>query len=233
MEKDGSYYSVTVNVLVITKLLVTYDDIKDAVTLDENNVKYGYYRLSADLGETAWVNYGNTAKWNNDKGDFGFRGTFDGGNKTIATVFFSTGLFGTIGKGAVIKNITFNQNYESKRVILGYSMVGARLENVTINVKGKGATALPAVNSTGGLLTAIYCHSSEFVNVTINSQNTDIDTIFGTSAYYAYPTGVTNTFENCAVTAKSLVGLAGIDRNDNTKVLPYADVDGLTVTLPA
>ena len=234
VEKDGSYYSVTVNVLVITKLLVTYDDIKDAVTLDENNVKYGYYRLSADLGETAWVNYGNTAKWNNDKGDFGFRGTFDGGNKTIATVFFSTGLFGTIGKGAVIKNITFNQNYESKRVILGYSMVGARLENVTINVKGKGATALPAVNSTGGLLTAIYCHSSEFVNVTINSQNTDIDTIFGTSAYYAYPTGVTaNTFENCAVTAKSLVGLAGIDRNDNTKVSPYADVDGLTVTLPA
>ena len=134
----------------------------------------------------------------------------------------------------MIKNITFNQNYESKRVILGYSMVGARLENVTINVKGKGATALPAVNSTGGLLTAIYCHSSEFVNVTINSQNTDIDTIFGTSAYYAYPTGVTaNTFENCAVTAKSLVGLAGIDRNDNTKVSPYADVDGLTVTLPA
>ena len=235
VEKDGSYYSVTVNVLVITKLLVTYDDIKDAVTLDENNVKYGYYRLSADLGETAWVNYGNIAKWNNnDKGDFGFRGTFDGGNKTIATVFYSTGLFGTIGKGAVIKNITFNQNYESKRLILGYSMVGARLENVTINVKGKGATALPAVNSAGGLLTAIYCHSSEFVNVTINSQNTDIDTIFGTSAYYTYPTGVTaNTFENCAVTAKSLVGLAGIDRNDNTKVSPYADVDGLTVTLPA
>ena len=234
VEKDGSYYSVTVNVLVITKVLVTYDDIKDAVTLDENNVKYGYYRLSADLGETAWVDYGNTAKWNNDKGDFGFRGTFDGGNKTIATVFYSTGLFGTIGKGAVIKNITFNQNYESKRVILGYSMVGARLENVTINVKGKGATALPAVNSTGGLLTAIYCHSSEFVNVTINSQNTDIDTIFGTSAYYTYPTGVTaNTFENCAVTAKSLVGLAGIDRNDNTKVSPYTDVDGLTVTLPA
>ena len=235
VEKDGSYYSVTVNVLVITKVLVTYDDIKDAVTLDENNVKYGYYRLSADLGETAWVNYGNIAKWNNnDKGDFGFRGTFDGGNKTIATVFFSTGLFGTIGKGAVIKNITFNQNYESKRLILGYSMVGARLENVTINVKGKGATALPAVNSAGGLLTAVYCHSSEFVNVTINSQNTDIDTIFGTSAYYTYPTGVTaNTFENCAVTAKSLVGLAGIDRNDNTKVSPYTDVDGLTVTLPA
>ena len=234
VEKDGSYYSVTVNVLVITKVLVTYDDIKDAVTLDENNVKYGYYRLSADLGETAWVNYGNIAKWNNDKGDFGFRGTFDGGNKTIATVFYSTGLFGTIGKGAVIKNITFNQNYESKRLILGYSMVGARLENVTINVKGKGATALPAVNSAGGLLTAIYCHSSEFVNVTINSQNTDIDTIFGTSAYYTYPTGVTaNTFENCAVTAKSLVGLAGIDRNDNTKVSPYTDVDGLTVTIGA
>ena len=235
VEKDGKYYVVTVKVLVITKTLETYNDIKEAVTLDSNKVKYGYYRLVASLGETEWVNYGNLEKWNsNDKGEYGFRGTFDGGNNTIATVFFSSGLFGTIGKGAVIKNITLTQNnYVSTRMILGYSMVGATLENVTINVKGKGATALPAVNSVGGLLTAVYCHSTKFINVVINSQNTDVDTLFGTSAYYTYPAGVANTFENCTMTTKSLVGLAGIDRNDNTKVSSYEGISGLTVTVTA
>lgn len=232
VNKDGKYYIVTANVLVVTKMLTSYNDIKEAVTLDSNNVKYGYYKLGADLIEDKWVDFGSIAKWTNDNGDFGFRGTFDGGNHSISNVFYSKGLFGTIGKGAVIKNITFNQKYEAKRVILGYSMVGATLENVTINVKGAGATALPAVNSTGGLLTAIYCHSSEFVNVTINAQNIDIDTLFGTCAYYTYPANYTaNTYKNCVMTAKSLVGLAGADRNDNTKVLPYNDIVGLTIKL--
>ena len=232
VQKDGTYYNVTVNVLVITKTLKTYEDIKEAVTLDSNKVKYGYYKLVASLGETAWVNYGNIDKWNgNDKGEYGFRGTFDGGNNTIATVFYSSGLFGTIGKGAVIKDITLTQNsYVSTRMILGYSMVEATLENVTINVKGAGTKTLPAVNSVGGLLTAVYCHSSKFIDVKINSQNTDIDTLFGTSAYYTYPANVKNTFIRCEVKAKSLVGLACTDRNDNTVLLPYTGIDGLTVT---
>lgn len=235
VEKDGQYTNYNKEVLIVTKTLKTYEDIKEAVTLDSNKVKYGYYRLVASLGETDWVNYGNIDKWNgNDKGEYGFRGTFDGGNNTIATVFYSSGLFGTIGKGAVIKDITLTQNnYVSTRMILGYSMVGATLENVTINVKGAGTKTLPEVNSVGGLLTAVYCHSSKFIDVKIISQNTDIDTLFGTSAYYTYPANVTNTFTRCEVKAKSLVGLSCTDRNDNTVLLPYTGIDGLTVTLGA
>ena len=235
VEKDGQYTNYNKEVLIVTKTLKTYEDIKEAVTLDSNKVKYGYYRLVASLGETDWVNYGNIDKWNgNDKGEYGFRGTFDGGNNTIATVFYSSGLFGTIGKGAVIKDITLTQNnYVSTRMILGYSMVGATLENVTINVKGAGTKTLPKVNSVGGLLTAVYCHSSKFIDVKIISQNTDIDTLFGTSAYYTYPANVTNTFTRCEVKAKSLVGLSCTDRNDNTVLLPYTGIDGLTVTLGA
>ena len=231
VEKDGQYTNYNKEVLIVTKELQTYDDIKAAVTLNGRKVKYGYYRLTGSLGETTWVNYGNIDKWNgNDKGEYGFRGTFDGGNNTIATVFFSSGLFGTIGKGAVIKDITLTQNnYVSTRMILGYSMVGATLENVTINVKGAGTKTLPKVNSAGGLLTAVYCHSSKFIDVKIISQNTDIDTLFGTSAYYTYPANVTNTFTRCEVKAKSLVGLACTDRNDNTVLLPYTGIDGLTV----
>lgn len=235
VEKDGQYTNYNKEVLIVTKTLKTYEDIKEAVTLDSNKVKYGYYRLVASLGETDWVNYGNIDKWNgNDKGEYGFRGTFDGGNNTIATVFYSSGLFGTIGKGAVIKDITLTQNnYVSTRMILGYSMVGATLENVTINVKGAGTKTLPKVNLVGGLLTAVYCHSSKFIDVKIISQNTDIDTLFGTSAYYTYPANVTNTFTRCEVKAKSLVGLSCTDRNDNTVLLPYTGIDGLTVTLGA
>ena len=153
VEKDGQYTNYNKKVLIVTKELQTYDDIKAAVTLNGRNVKYGYYRLTGSLGETTWVNFGTTSVgekpnnvdvWKNDDGEFGFRGTFDGGNNTLATVFYSTGLFGTIGKGAVIKNITLTQNeYVATRMLLGYSMVGATLENVTINVKGAGTTTYP------------------------------------------------------------------------------------------
>ena len=244
VEKDGQYTNYNKKVLIVTKELQTYDDIKAAVTLNGRNVKYGYYRLTGSLGGTTWVNFGTTSVgekpnnvdvWKNDDGEFGFRGTFDGGNNTLATVFYSTGLFGTIGKGAVIKNITLTQNeYVATRMLLGYSMVGATLENVTINVKGAGTTTLPDVSQwqVGGLLTAIYAHSNEFKNVTINSENTDVDTIFGSCSYYSYPAvGATNKFEECVIATKSLIGLACTNNADKT-VTTAVGVGGLTVNVP-
>ena len=244
VEKDGQYTNYNKEVLIVTKELQTYDDIKAAVTLNGRNVKYGYYRLTSSLGEAGWVNFGTVSVgekpnkvdiWKNDNGESGFRGTFDGGNNTIANVFFSTGLFGTIGKGAVIKNITLTQkDYTSTRMLLGYSMVGATLENVTINVKGAGTTTLPDVTKwqVGGLLTAIYAHSNEFKNVTINSENTDVDTIFGNCGYYDYPANYrSNVYENFTVNVKSLLGLACIDRTNKT-VTTAVGVNGLTVNIP-
>ena len=244
VEKDGQYTNYNKEVLIVTKELQTYDDIKAAVTLNGRNVKYGYYRLTSSLGEAGWVNFGTVSVgekpnkvdiWKNDNGELGFRGTFDGGNNTIANVFFSTGLFGTIGKGAVIKNITFTQKeYVATRMLLGYSMVGATLENVTINVKGAGTTTLPDVTKwqVGGLLTAIYAHSNEFKNVTINSENTDVDTIFGNCGFYDYPANYkSNVYENFTVNVKSLLGLACIDRTNKT-VTTAVGVNGLTVNIP-
>lgn len=244
VEKDGQYTNYNKKVLIVTKELQTYDDIKAAVTLNGRNVKYGYYRLTSSLGEAGWVNFGTVSVgekpnkvdiWKNDNGESGFRGTFDGGNNTIANVFFSTGLFGTIGKGAVIKNITFTQKqYVATRMLLGYSMVGATLENVTINVKGAGTTTLPDVTKwqVGGLLTAIYAHSNEFKNVTINSENTDVDTIFGNCGFYDYPANYkSNVYENFTVNVKSLLGLACIDSTNKT-VTTAVGVNGLTVNIP-
>lgn len=222
---DGNYTEYKKKLLVVTKEIKSLDDLKTAVALDSNYVKYGYYRLTSDINTTEWINYGNTSKWNNN-GDYGFRGTFDGNGKTISAVFFSTGLFGTIGNGAVIKNITLTQNeYVGGRMILGYSMVGAKLENVKINVKGKGTTAIPTtisegktVGVAGGLLTAIYAHSNDFENVVVDARNTDVDTLFGSCVYYGYPTAYeANRFTNCDVIAKSIIGLACTDNAEGIK----------------
>lgn len=225
VEKDGQYTNYNKEVLIVTKEIKSLDDLKAAVALDSNYVKYGYYRLTSDINTTEWINYGNTSKWNNN-GDYGFRGTFDGNGKTISTVFFSTGLFGTIGNGAVIKNITLTQNeYVGGRMILGYSMVGAKLKNVKINVKGKGTKAIPTtvsngktVGVAGGLLTAIFAHSNDFENVVVDAKDTDVDTLFGSCVYYGYPTGYeANRFTNCDVIAKSIIGLACIDNAEGIK----------------
>ena len=254
VEKAGKHYLIKKKVLVITKEIENLADLKAAVALDGNYTKFGYYRLKDDIvcdtnkvdekkKPAEWIDYGSTSVnidgkkfdfWKNDAGNYGFRGTFDGNNKTISSIFYSTGLFGTIGNGAVIKNITLTQkDYVATRMLLGYSMVGAKLENVTVNVNGKGTTTLPDVTKwqVGGLLTAIYAHSNEFKNVAINSKNTDVDTIFGSCSYYSYPAvGATNKFEGCVITAKSLIGLACTD-NKNKTVTPYKKVEGLTVTV--
>ena len=254
VEKDGQYTNYNKEVLIVTKEIENLADLKAAVALDGNYTKFGYYRLKDNIvcdtnkvenGKPAeWIGYGSTSVtiggkkldfWKNDAGNYGFRGTFDGNNKTISSIFYNTGLFGTTGNGAVIKNITLTQkDYTSTRMLLGYSMVGATLENVTINVKGAGTTTLPDVTKwqVGGLLTAIYAHSNEFKNVTINSENTDVDTIFGSCSYYSYPAvGATNKFEECVITTKSLIGLACIN-NTNKTVTTAAGVNGLTVNVP-
>ena len=234
--KDGKYYSVNANILVVTKEITTLDELKDAVTLNEDFVKYGYYRLKNDLstGKNEYISYGFVGKvgttdiWRTS-GAYGFRGTLDGGNHSITAQWNGTGLFGVLGNDAVVRDITLvHTNYQSSQMILGYSMIGTTLENVTINVSGAGAANMPA-NAVGGLLTAIYSYSSELIDVKINAANTAIDTLFGNGKYYGYPTDYTkNTFENCVVKAKSLEGLACTDNGKGT-MWTALNLDGITV----
>ena len=232
LEKGGKYYAVSVNVLVVTKEITTYAELKEAVSHTTSQAKFGYYRLKNDISQ-AWINDGNNADINNGNGDNGFRGTLDGNNCSITGTMATGGLIGTIGKGAIIKNVTITQNeYIAMRNLFGGSMTGATLENVVINVKGKGTTALPANSdgskAWGGLLTGKYAQSNVFRKVTINAGSTDVDTIFGSGAYFGSSTG--NTFENCTITAKSLLALA---YNNYETAVPYKGVSGLTVNLPA
>ena len=228
VEKDGTYYAVSVNVLVVTKEISTYDELKAAVTHEVNQAKYGYYRLKTNIIEQSLINDAVNGDWKSD-GSYGFRGTLDGNNCSITGTIATSGLIGTIGKGAIIKNVTITQNeYIATRMIFGNSMIGATLQNVIINVKGTGSKDIPS--TTGGLISGIFSYSSKLINVTINSQTTAIDSLFGTGSYYSYPADYKpNTFDGCTINAKSLAGIAKV----NGTVLPYKGVSGLTVNLPA
>ena len=232
LEKGGKYYAVSVNVLVVTKEITTYAELKEAVSHTTSQAKFGYYRLKNNISQE-WINDGNNEDINNGNGDNGFRGTLDGNNCSITGPFGPSGMIGTIGRGAIIKNVTITQSeYIAMRNLFGGSMTGATLENVIINVKGKGTTALPAngdgTKAWGGLLTGKYAQSNVFRKVTINAGSTDVDTIFGSGAYFGSSTG--NTFEKCTITAKSLLALA---YNNYETAVPYKDVSGLTANIPA
>ncbi len=232
---DGNYTEYKKNLLVVTKEISNFDELKTALAFDSNNVKYGYYRLATNLIGYGGYESGNGIGggiWKNESGDTGFRGTFDGNGLTIQQTFWNTGLFGYIGKGAVIKNITFNVNKyanDKEYMLLGYSMVGATLENVKVNVTsqhGDGRTEIKS-NGVSGLLTSIFANGNTFKNVVVDARDTDIDTLFGSCAYYGYTGADTNTFDkNCKVVAKSLLGLACINNAEGVKKTDTAFISG-------
>ena len=239
VQKDGKYYNVIASVLVVTQEISDIDSLTAALTPTEgSSVVYGYYRLSKDLSSNGWYSVGYAEKWSavqRSNADLGFRGTFDGNGKTISSWFYGDGLFGVVGNGAVIKNLTINnKQYQGGNgnfnTLFGYSMMGATMDKVTINIL-KGGKADIATNAAGGLLTCLGGYGNTLKNVTINAKGLAIDTLFGTGCWFTYPKDYApNTFENCFITAKSLVGLACTD-NANKIVTPYGGIEGLTVTL--
>ncbi len=237
VQKDGKYYNVIANVLVVTQDITTFDELKSALKLDENKVKFGYYRLKNDLSGYNWYQSENDIGdgiWKNPNGELGFRGTFDGNNLSIRETFWNTGLFGYIGKGAVIKNVTFNMNqYTAGKMLFGYSMIGATVDNVKVNVTKQPDDGITEIspNTLSGLLTCVFSYGNTFNKLVVDAQKTDIDTLFGSCAYYSYLAGYEeNKFTACTVKANSLIGLACTNNADKTAT-PYRGIEGLTVTV--
>ena len=223
VEKDGKYYIVTANVLVVTKAISTIDELTAATTAGTDNVVYGYYKLTQNVGSSgAWINVANNGSWQNADGSVGFRGTLDGSGFAVDGAFATHGLFGIIGNGAVVKNITFNvYYYQNNRQTLARSITGATIEDVTINIKSVYGTL--DATAEGGVITGLMSHTTHYKNVTINAEGKDLDTLFGKS-YGNYKAEKANTFENCVVNAKSLAGLV-----HSNGIIPATGIDGLSV----
>ena len=221
--KDGKYYIVAVKVLVVTKAISTIDELKAAMTAGTDNVVYGYYKLTQNVGSSeAWIDVANKGSWQNADGSVGFRGTLDGNGFAVDGQFATHGLFGIIGNGAVVKNITFNvYYYQNGRQALARSITGATIENITINIKSVYGTL--DATAEGGVITGLMSHTTHYKDVTINAEGKDLDTLFGKS-YGNYKAEKANTFENCVVNAKSLAGLV-----HSNGIIPAAGIDGLTI----
>ena len=221
--KDGKYYVVTANVLIVTKAISTIDELTAATTAGADNVVYGYYRLTQNVGlSESWINVENKGDWKNADGSVGFRGTLDGNGFAVDGQFATHGLFGIIGNGAVVKNITFNvYYYQNSRQTLARSITGATIEGVTINIKSIFGT-LDATKE-GGVITGLMSHTTHYKDVTINAEGKDLDTLFGKS-FGNYKAEKANTFENCVVNAKSLAGLV-----HSNEIISAAGIDGLTI----
>ena len=230
VEKDGKYYNVKTQVTVITKEIKTPSDLSvlNGASGDAEYAIYGYYRLANDIGKENYdgINNGSTVtNYVNKGGLFGFRGTFDGNNKSISAKIYGTGIFGIVGTGAVIKDLTVNSYaYANGRTAFAYSITGATIENVTIDIKSGSSTSY---TTGGGVVTATVSHSTLYKNLQVKSEN-DVDTLFGCS-YWSYDVNKANTFVECAINVKSIGGLICIRAGMPDTIVPISGIDGLDV----
>ena len=233
VKKGDKYYNVTATVRVITKEIATLDELNAALQAGSDSAVYGYYRLTADIDSSkTWIdNSSYGAEWQNTESKFGFRGTFDGNGKSITSEISQFGLFGLIGKGAEIKNLTVNvKGYNNSRSALARSISEATIENVTINVISLGKGAVLSTAKEGGVISTVFSRLTVYKNVTINAADKDIDLLFGMS-WGKYDANRANTFIDCVINAKSIAGLINAGNDTKPIVVPATGIDGLQITL--
>ena len=228
---DGKNYRVEVPVLIITKNIGNADELREVVEYSETNTeRYGYYRLVNDITYTYSAEYG--ANITNGSGVYGFKGVLDGkdGNGKIHTVKYdsvswSNGIFGLIGVGATVKNVTFSGNYGGNQApMIGATVVGATFDNVTFNITG-GRDKIASMN---GLITKCMICSTAFNNVTVNAEGVVIDSLFGGSQYAGYRRDKPCTFDNFAINADKVLELAHEQSPDDAlKSVSVYSVDGI------
>ena len=228
---DGKSYRIEVPVLIITKNIGNAEELREIVEYSETNTeRYGYYRLVNDITYTYSAAYG--ANITNASGIYGFKGVLDGkdGNGTLHTIKYdsvawSNGIFGMIGVGAAIKNVTIGGKYGGNQApMIGATVVGATFDNVTFNITG-GRDKIASMN---GLITKCMICSTSFNNVTVNAEGVVIDSLFGGSQYAGYKTNKPCTFDNFAINAENVLELAHEQSPDDAlKSISVYSVNGI------
>ena len=172
----------------------------------EGEAKYGYYVLANDISvNTNTISVLTANMTATSDGADGFRGTLDGRGYafTNTAAWWKYGLFGEIGSGAVIKNITINNTglaaYGGERYLLARVAVGATFENVTINL----TNITQATDIEKGFLCDHGFRKCVFTNVEINIIGGSIASLFGGAGNITYwglnGAGEMCTFTDCKV----------------------------------
>ena len=228
---DGKSYRIEVPVLIITKNIGNAEELREIVEYSETNTeRYGYYRLVNDITYTYSAAYG--ANITNASGIYGFKGVLDGkdGDGTLHTIKYdsvswSNGIFGMIGVGAAIKNVTIGGKYGGTQApMIGATVVGATFDDVTFNITG-GRDKIASMN---GLITKCMICSTSFNNVTVNAEGVVIDSLFGGSQYAGYKTNKPCTFDNFSINAENVLELAHEQSPDDAhKSISVYSVNGI------
>ena len=227
-EKNGTFNTYELAYTYVTKMISTVEDINnylivraDFDALQIASPIYGYYVLVNDIdyeGEmTAKTRYGKDMY----SASYGFRGVFDGNNKTIKNFVISNdtsrGLFGHVGKGAVIKDVTFDNVVYPKGdfkalPLLGATVREATVENLTINISEYHISCeQPFIDGVkqwvpyreGGLLCSRWFYGNTIKNVTVNAQGIELGRLLGRHE-------ADNIYENFVINAKSFREIAGV-----------------------
>ena len=187
--KNNVIYTFNVNVLLATKIIRNAEDL-DVVKVTQTNVDnntsiYGYYVLANDINVNwskpmmASLTYKGAVK--NWEANFGFRGTFDGLGHTISGFAVSTnGMFGHVGKGAVIKNVKFDKfkyNGHYNGGLFGGTVRGAEITGVTLsNVE----YTMPTKDPEGtGFFAGRFMQDNKLTDIKIDASKYDVYSVFG------------------------------------------------------
>ena len=208
---------VKVPVLVVTKYIRNAEDLTTSLRISDNG-NFGYYELKNDITLDSLSN--GEAKVAFD-GSNGFRGIFEGKGHTITSVLGDHGLFGFVGNGAIIRNVKFdisgNVNVMNKTIIADY-VLGARIENVTINV----ATESAEFGADAGLVTSAAFNGNTVTGLIVNAKKAAVNSLFGGGKYLFDK----NEFDSCFVNVKNIKELARNYVNGNYVSVYLEDASG-------
>lgn len=190
---------------ICTKILTKAIDFDEFKMVDGKYRAFiGYYMLTGDVDFSGYgVCTAIRDNSNPSNSATGFRGVLDGNGHQLKNVTVGAGgIFGHIGSGAVIKNITFDNvhyNNAMNSALLAHTIRDADLIDITVNVSEyevqeqvKGYVIKYDV----GFLSSRFLTESRLKNVKINAAGKNIVNIFGHRC-------TSNEFENVEITAAS------------------------------
>ncbi len=234
VQKGEKTTELSVPVLFVTKEITNAEELKSAILYHNGGTEWGgivvrgYYRLKNDIQDASldmMSNIAPTDSWSH--GTVGFVGTFDGNGKTITADSIGVGgMFGMLGNGAVVKNVTIKSAYNGVGTLLAAGCWGATLENVNFEIIGQDTLLGRPQSDWQGWITANFCGDTTFKNVTFNADGYTVDSLFGGTADGGYFTS--NAFENCTLTADAL-GELGHTGGEVSKI--FAKPVGLLATV--
>ena len=229
---DANYEITMTNVLVATKVIRTADDLNairvKQENIDNNTSIFGYYVLANDIS-LGWGTLPETSLTYTEEvqpyeANFGFRGTFDGLGHTISRFAVTkNGLFGHVGKGAVIKNVNFDKLTYNKAyyaTLFGFTVKGAEISNVNITLAGYHG--LDTDKHCQGFIAARYMQDNKLTKIKIDASAFDVYSVFGHVV-------TNNTCSGVEVKVKSYTTLGYIADTVSDANMVKA-IDGVTVT---